>query len=820
MTSTNQFHTTNLTWLAHALSLDHGLTPQAANQPTELDPTTLDPGLADFQAAAVTRALTLIHHFGGAILADGVGLGKTRMGLAIARSMLQNTTSPDRVVYLCIPARLRSHWQRTALSSGWQIPSQLQCITHTELSRPNPALNALIHSHRPALILVDEAHHFRNPQSQRSQNLARLAAHAPILLLTATPICNSIWDLYHLLSLFLAEHDLRAHIGMNLRDAFTHAQQGTFDLTELAKILVIRRRIAPETTHFGHYPSVRLKILNYDAPPDERWIWQNLATEINRLSLTLLHDDWPRQLFQEFILKRWESGCDALAETLRTLTEYHRRWLEAHTTGHTLSRPHFHKLFPDAASHHQSVFPFLYEKPHSTSSSPPNNPKSIPTIKNDLHILQNLLHRTQKLTHAHAGANIAITSLLDQPSAPDSNPKLLIFTGYQHAAEGIYRTICTHLGPHARAGLVTGRTARATGLGKTNAHDIIRRFAPRAAGEPDMPRHHQLDILVCTDCLSEGIDLQDCNRLVLADLPYTPLRVEQRIGRLMRPSTTNREVTVYLPRPNDWNDSLGLRRRLHTKLDLAQSAGTNFEYAAVLQSTNTPANPKNATPHIEPLAALTTLDQLAARLIARTSAPTSADFPPDPIFYRNATAIPDLHQPLPQLWLRAVLENGPHPIWLWCKVDATAHIEMRTPALVKDLITLADFQCEIIPGPPDPDMLQAATRALQTRLHHIQAARLAPMPLGPETPQQKIWQQLGAWMHQTPTLPESCNPDQLRQRLLQPFPRGTERNLTELLDQNLAPEHLFHRINQLQLTPPPQKMNLRIVLGLQLNPSA
>ncbi len=774
-------------WLAHALSFD--TSPATHHNET----------LADFQSAAVTCALQNVRQFGGTILADATGLGKTRMALAIARNLLDDalaTNSRRKTIYIVIPSRLQTSWRRAAIASNWQIPFELQFITHTQLSTRLPDLSTA----PPAAILVDEAHHFHTPTSNRSQNLAKITANTPTVLLTATPICNSIWDLYNLLTLFLADHDLRPHIGLNLHHAFTQAQSGQFDLTELAKILVIQRRSAPANTHFGTYPSLKLKVLTYDATPEERWFWQNLEHHIRQLPLTLLHQDWPRPLFQEFILKRWESGPQALAKTLESLTDFHHRWLEAHHAGHTLSRPTFHQLFSEN-TRNQTVFPFLYEQSTATTEKSPDftSPNTLQSIQTDLHQLENLLHRAQKLAHHNTGALTAITNLLDQLATQ----KLLIFTSYQHTADAIYRALCTHRHPHARVGLITGRTARATGLGKTSPQEIIRRFAPIANDEPNLPQHQQLDILIGTDCLSEGINLQDCNHVLLADLPYTPLRVEQRIGRLMRPTAQHRTVTVYLPRPNDWNDTLGLRRRLTTKLDSAHSAGTHFQNASTLNTTQKPQI-------TEPLAALTTLDRLANQLSAHRfhNTPTQT-----PQFYTAQTTM--LKTPQTQLWLRALLEGTPRPIWLWCKTDHTQNTEMRTTHLVNDLLKLADLRLELTPTPPDPHLLAAATQALQTRLQNLQAARFAPMPLGPDSIQQKIWQRLNASIH-TAQIPDI---NHLRQRILQPFPRGIERTLSDLLAKNPQPDQLLQSIHQLELPPSPKPMKLRIVLGLQLNSS-
>ncbi|MBA2662688.1 MAG: DEAD/DEAH box helicase [Bradymonadaceae bacterium] len=783
-------------WLAQALAV--GLEGGANREPTA-NVQLADFQLADFQLAGVERAVDIARRFGGVVLADGVGLGKTRMGLAIAQALARDagwTSGAGRAVYGCVPSRLRQPWQRAAASAGWKIPGELRLLSHTELSlRPLDTSLA-----PPAVILVDEAHQFRNPDSQRSRNLAELATHAPIVLLTATPICNSIWDLYHLFALFLAQHDLRDTIGMNLHDAFVAAEAGEYDLTELVERLVIRRSAALASVDFGAQPSVRLEILDYDPHVDERWMWNNLGSEIARLSLVLLRDDWPRGLFLEFVLKRWESGPEALCETLQMLVDYHRRWLEAQSLGRILSRPDFHRLFDAAASQNQTVFAFVYEE-RDDSELVSLDKDHLEMVRADRRHLEALLARARRLVEARSGSVQAITRLL----SASSDEKLLIFTSYQHAAQGLYDAICEQLGAQARVGLVTGRGAQATGLGKVAAHEIIRRFAPRAAGEPAMALHQQLDVLVCTDCLSEGINLQDCGRVVMADLPYTPLRVEQRIGRLVRPGSAHNQVLVYLPRPREWNDTLGLRRRLNHKLEHAHGAGATYAHATVLDG----APREREAPEAEPLAALTTLDRLARRLGAESWPP-----PDDQCPRHFVTDVPGAQA---QLWLRTLLEGGHRPLAGWCMVDHTARVEWRLSKLVRALVALSDLLHAVRPGAAAPLQLAAATDALLSREQFLQAAHLAPMPLGQGAPQLRIWHNLVAWSRAHPHEALEHDLDNLRQRLLRPFPRGIERQLAELVAQNLEPQRLLRRLSKLSLALPASPVRLSVVFGLQIN---
>src|SRR5439155_768222 len=135
---------------------------------------------------------------GGALLADAVGLGKSYVALAVALAL----SEPFALV---VPAVLVRQWR--GLLERYDADAPI--ITHESLSvnpcRPLPPSTAPYR-----LFVVDEAHRFRNPLTNRYRALAKLVVGARVLLVTATPVHNRIADLFHLFRLFLRDHDLTA----------------------------------------------------------------------------------------------------------------------------------------------------------------------------------------------------------------------------------------------------------------------------------------------------------------------------------------------------------------------------------------------------------------------------------------------------------------------------------------------------------------------------------------------------------------------------------------------------------------------------------
>lgn len=753
--------------------------------------------LAPFQARAARRGTEIARRYGGVIVADAVGLGKTRVAIAIVESLRRDRrlqSSGRQPVWVCVPARLREQWRRKMTQAGFE---NVELLSHTEMSREDLAEPET----EPGVLLVDEAHRFRNPSTNRHATLAGWTAEVPVVMATATPVCNSIWDLYHLFSLFVAEHDFRPVVGLDLEDAFERADAGDVDLTELIERLVIRRTTPPTRGQFGSRPSVRLEMLTYEPAEPEAWMWANLESTLRDLSFDACAPNWPRGLFVEYTLRRWESGPESLAETLERLVEYHRRWLEARRHGRTLDRAEFRELFSGPDEFRQEVFPFLF--PDAGSEETADSDRV--SVRRDLEILESLADRVRAIRDASRGPRSAIVDL-----ARETDEKLLVFTRFQRAADGIYRSLVEAFGGRGRVAVATGERGCVTGLGRTSLDEILRRFAPESyAGDP-LERHQQIQILVATDCLSEGVNLQDCGQVVLADLPDSALVVEQRIGRFVRPGSPHETVRVYLPRPENWNDTLGLRRRLQRKLSQAEMSGAGFTAAGSMlggerERTGTTAAVSGAggdgtererrrmgpermgipAEANEPLAALTKLDALAHRLDARSAEPPSD-------FWQGEAPVADRC-----LWVAVEVTRGGRASTRWLLVRDDGSVACRRSALVRPLVALADADLDLAAADPPEPLLASARDWLQNRRSRMEAVSLAPVPLALDSPQHRLWRRFCEWRAAGDLERDESTWTDLRRRLLRPFPRGTTRRLAELLAADAPPARVYRETERI-----------------------
>lgn len=153
------------------------------------------PWLLPRQRPALARTIAALERFGGALLAEPVGTGKTYIALAAARVLAGMATC-------IVPAALVSQWRRTG--AALQVP--IVVSSHERASRgilPPP----------DGLVIVDESHHYRNRDARRYEHLARWLTGRTALLLSATPVMNRLGDLVAQLLLVLPD-DALAPLGV------------------------------------------------------------------------------------------------------------------------------------------------------------------------------------------------------------------------------------------------------------------------------------------------------------------------------------------------------------------------------------------------------------------------------------------------------------------------------------------------------------------------------------------------------------------------------------------------------------------------------
>ena len=155
-----------------------------------------------------------------------------------------------------------------------------------------------------------------------------------------------------------------------------------------------------------------------------------------------------------------------------------------------------------------------------------------------------------------------------------TNRKVLVFTTFKDTAEYLYKNLsdlATELGLHMA--MVSGDTTRTT-CGANNFNAILTNFAPRARGRA-AGTSGDIDVLIATDCISEGQNLQDCDTVLNYDIHWNPVRIIQRFGRIDRIGSRNTSVRMlnYWP-TQDMDVYLRLQSRVAARMALADAAAS------------------------------------------------------------------------------------------------------------------------------------------------------------------------------------------------------------------------------------------------------
>ena len=417
--------------------------------------------LAEHQREAAQRALELLRAYGGVLLADEVGLGKS----FVAAEVMRRWNEPAEII---VPAAIVEQWRETL--AAFDVSARI--LTHDALLTDPLAPRA------GGLIVVDEAHAFRNPATQRYAALARRSAGARVLLVTATPVCNSIADLQALMQL-IARDDLLAGIGVpSIENAFE-----TRDAESIARIvgaLVIRRdrSVLPEELRFGTLDRrvVRHPVLD--------------ARIIDELRFPLVGE---HAILRRFLWRRLESSEAALAESVRRQLRFYDRALECLAGGRILPKRDYRRAFAheeDRDAFQEILFWDLFAPAGEADPS---------EIRGEVVRLRALLEALQSSTCDKRRMLVELLAGEHEPA--------LIFTGSAATARDLGSTL--------QCALVTSR--------ERSRDAVLRAF-----------RAGRIDRVVSTDMAAEGLNLQRAGVVIHYDIPWNPVKLDQRNGRAHR----------------------------------------------------------------------------------------------------------------------------------------------------------------------------------------------------------------------------------------------------------------------------------------------
>ena len=585
--------------------------------------------LTTFQKHGVARAMRLIEETGGVIVADEVGLGKT----FIAGDILNIYRDRRQKALLICPAALRdSTWRQ--FQSDNEI--YIETLSFEELAqdiqlwderyRPNAKRSNLKRNiDEYQLIIIDEAHNYRNPDSPTRADTLRALLYGKkkdVLMLTATPVNNTLWDLYHLTRFFLKQDSFLANKGiLSIRERFNNAMQtNPNNLSPDVLYPIVDATTVKRTRQFikKYYPndqitrngitqsivfpepkaiSVRYEIddlmpglfdlieiylnpdhidcIKFARYKSDNYLIENNAEVDNRANVVT-------GLLLSGLLKRFESSTGAFKNSIKRLIEQHIKFLKAIDQGFVIST----ELLRDSAGTDDEDFDVLLKQDDEKKSIKIYQSDLLKKdVSDDLGKLNNILSLLEKITPERDPKLAALISELvsilesaksDSTSREETidNRKVLIFSFYADTVKWIRDYLNKYLKENVslreyngRLGIVVGS---ATGE-ESDKSSIAAKFAPKTSGtegDPDL-----IDLLISTDILAEGVNLQQARHIINYDMPWNPMRLVQRHGRIDRIGSQHKRVFMRTIFPaNRLDDLLGLEERIANKIAMAAAS--------------------------------------------------------------------------------------------------------------------------------------------------------------------------------------------------------------------------------------------------------
>ncbi len=653
-------------FLYHGEGLDE---EQVVKSATGIRNTVVWKKLFRFQRDGVVGAIDKLNRFGGCIIADSVGLGKTFEALAIIKyHELRN----DRVLVLC-PKRLRDNWTLYRSNDRRNIlaPDRFNydVLNHTDLSRDQGLSGDIDLAHinwgNYDLVVIDESHNFRNKRSSNTagesryerlmRRIIKSGVKTRVLMLSATPVNNRLADLRNQIA-FITEGDDTALLdqGISSIESTTRLAQKQFNrwlemddnvrtptrlvemlgfdyftLLDLLTIARSRRHIekyygveetgtfperlkpinkAPDVDLAGTFPSIqhinleirRLHLsayapLRYVLPAKQEVYDRKYSTEVRGGASFFRQVDREESLIHLLrvnLLKRMESAVSAFALTIqRQLKDVEAIIKRIDQQAESMDEIDIEDIDID-----DPIFEsLLVGRKVKVLLQDVDLIRWRQDLVEDRNRLASLLSEAKSVS-AERDAKLAELKLViaDKCAYPinDHNRKVIVFTAFADTARYLFDQLAPwareHLG--IESALVTGTGSNQSSLRglRKDLASILTAFSPRSKERPDeLASDGDIDLLIATDCISEGQNLQDCDFLINYDIHWNPVRIIQRFGRIDRIGSPNDRIQLVNFWPNmELEEYINLEQRVSGRMVLLDISATGEENLIEQQSGN------------------------------------------------------------------------------------------------------------------------------------------------------------------------------------------------------------------------------------------
>ena len=609
--------------------------------------------LYDFQKDCVVSAIRKLNTFGGCIIADSVGLGKTFEALAIIKYF---EIGMNRVLVLT-PAKLYDNWNSFRgdyKDSFIKETFNYRIMFHTDLSR----YSGMSRSGQDLkkfdwglydLVVIDESHNFRNRNDRYDDNdqlimtrYARLMQdvikhgnnNTKVLMLSATPVNNSLVDLKNQISIITRDTDSafeekgitsvenllrRTSASINAWEKRPHHKKDELldslpsDFYKLLEMMTIARSRKHITNYYGNngvgkFPEKNRPItLNSDIDTEGELL--NFKETNELLEALILSVYTPMKYikkeytkiytdkyslkgkhggYMEFdtqangmiilhrfnLFKRLESSVYSFEETLRRMIEKIERTQESLLKG-------IGDVLQEDTEFDDNEEVYIEGK-YEIDVKHLRIDDYLEDLESDKRIISKIHENAKKILIEQRDQKLKdlikiLKYKLKEMPYNDGNKKVIVFTAFADTADYLYDKLSKKLNVYTAC--VTGKRIVTNNKNvDSEFNSVLCAFSPLSKMKKEISVDEQIDLLIATDCISEGQNLQDCDTVINFDIQWNPVSLIQRFGRIDRIGSKNTNIQMINFFPNmELNDYLGLEARVKGKMTTLNLVSTGDE---------------------------------------------------------------------------------------------------------------------------------------------------------------------------------------------------------------------------------------------------
>lgn len=522
----------------------------------------------EYQQQAVINAKRILESYNGVFLSDVVGLGKTYISAILALKL------KGRKLFICPPI-LKDYWKDTLDYFG---------VNRFKVQSSGQLEHLIEVSEKYDFVFVDEAHRFRNEYTQGFEYLDRLCKGKKVVLISATPFNNNFDDIFALIKLFQPSKSSSIPGISNLEAFFNRIskslkkyEKGSSEYSEclnrgateirngILKHLMIRRTRTEILKYFPEdlenqkivFPTVsppRQIIYRFDDQYKEAlektisslqdfgyarysprfYLMSSEKREGRELSL--------RGFMKSLLVKRLESSLYAFTKSIERLIHSYEDFIDMFKKGRILISKKIN-IYDLIEQDDESKIETLI-KANKVEEYEKKDFKEhyLQHLFTDLKILEEIKLTWDPIVSLEQ-RDPKIESLIEKlDSDNDLKNKVIVFTESKETGDYLFKHLNDHYqeevfffssdGGKQGDNCYTNREAK-----KVTSSSLTTNYIGKNGGN--------IKILITTDILAEGVNLQESNVIINYDLPWNPTRVLQRVGRVNRLDTKHENIYVY-----------------------------------------------------------------------------------------------------------------------------------------------------------------------------------------------------------------------------------------------------------------------------------